>query len=349
MDGACARYLNMRKETKNMPYALFVNGNSSYNIRNGSAMLNEKAIQITKAVFGEGSSDPEKIGAGVARQYGKGTDGFNISSCQFAIHYMFESIDTLQGFLRNVAECTKLNGYFIGTCYDGKEVFKMLKNKKTGEGVQVNADGKKIWEVIKEYKSDIFEDEASSVGYKINVYQESINQYIPEYLVNFDYLERIMEDYGFKLVEREEAHNMGLPEGSGMFREMFYKMTDEIKRNKYKEKDYKDAPNMSASEKQISFLNRYFVFKKVRYVNTTKVELDLSEMNKMDMDVNKKDTEEFVEIAKETVKKMKPRVKKLGKIVIEGSAVPTPTQQEEKPKKKRVTKVKTKLVIEDEE
>ncbi|MFM7283873.1 MAG: hypothetical protein ACKO2B_02320, partial [Betaproteobacteria bacterium] len=61
---------------------------------------NEKAIQITKAVFGEGSSDPEKIGAGVARQYGKGADGFNVSSCQFAIHYMFETIDTLQGFLR---------------------------------------------------------------------------------------------------------------------------------------------------------------------------------------------------------------------------------------------------------
>ena len=355
IDGACARYLNMRRDTKNMPYALFVNGNSSYNIRNGSAMLNEKAIQITKAVFGEGSSDPEKIGAGVARQYGKGADGFNISSCQFAIHYMFESIDSLQGFLRNVAECTKLNGYFIGTCYDGKEVFKMLKNKKPEEGVQVNADGKKIWEVVKEYNSNVFEDEASCLGYKINVYQESINQYIPEYLVNFDYLERVMEDYGFKLVEREEAHNMGLPEGSGMFREMFYRMNDEIKRNKFKEKDYKDAPNMSASEKQISFLNRYFVFKKVRYVNTSKVELELSEMNNMDVEVNKKDTKESVKIAKETVKKMKPRVKKLGKIVIEGSA-PTPVEevqqsqqeqpqeQEEKPKKKRVAK---KLVIQE--
>ena len=28
-----------------MPYALFVNGNSAFNIKNGSAMLNEKAKQ----------------------------------------------------------------------------------------------------------------------------------------------------------------------------------------------------------------------------------------------------------------------------------------------------------------
>lgn len=53
LDGACARYLNYRKKFKHIPYALFVNGNSGLNIKNGSAMLNDKAIQITKAVFGE--------------------------------------------------------------------------------------------------------------------------------------------------------------------------------------------------------------------------------------------------------------------------------------------------------
>ena len=63
----------------------------------------------------------------------KGEDGFNVSSCQFAMHYFFENPDTLQGFLRNVAECTRLNGYFIGTAYDGKLVFNLLKKIKTSE------------------------------------------------------------------------------------------------------------------------------------------------------------------------------------------------------------------------
>ena len=120
MDGACARYLNYRKKFKHIPHALFVNGNSGLNIKNGSAMLNDKAIQLTKAVFGEGTKDESKLGKGVVRQFGKGENGFSISSCQFALHYFFKDKDTLLNFLKNVAETTALNGSFIGTCYDGK-------------------------------------------------------------------------------------------------------------------------------------------------------------------------------------------------------------------------------------
>ena len=46
----------------------------------------------------------------------------NVSSIQFALHYMFENTETLHNFLdMNIAECTKLGGYFIGTSYDGKK------------------------------------------------------------------------------------------------------------------------------------------------------------------------------------------------------------------------------------
>ncbi|NDH07312.1 hypothetical protein EBX93_15580, partial [bacterium] len=127
LDGACARFLKSKKTNKHVPYALFVNGNSAYNIKDGSAMLSDRAKQITAAVFGRGPKDADKIGKGVARQYGKGVDGFNVSSCQFAIHYFFEDPDTLKGFMKNIAECTKQNGYFIGTAYDGKLVFNELR------------------------------------------------------------------------------------------------------------------------------------------------------------------------------------------------------------------------------
>ena len=78
------------------------------NIRNGNALKSDKAIQITKAVFGEGVKSEEKLGKGVYRQYGKGEDGFNVSSCQFALHYFFKDQSTFQNFMRNVAECTKI-------------------------------------------------------------------------------------------------------------------------------------------------------------------------------------------------------------------------------------------------
>lgn len=313
LDGACARYLNARKINKHVPYALFVYGNSSLNIRNGTALLNDKAKLISAAVFGDGNKDSNILGKGVSRQYGKGEEGFHVSSCQFAIHYFFKTPDTLKGFLKNVAECTKLNGYFIGTSYDGNLIFDKLKKTKTGDSIQLTDDGKKIWEIVKMYGSDIFEENSSSIGYEISVYQESINQYINEYLVNYSYLNRLMEMYGFKLIDREEANEMGLPEGSGLFSELFMRMIEEIKRNKFKAPMYGEAPNMSNVEKTISFLNRYFVYKKIREVNIDKLQIDLGDYDENIIQREQIETKEAVAVAKESVKRSKPKIRKLTK------------------------------------
>jgi hypothetical protein len=56
-----------------------------------------------------------------------------------------------------------------------------------------------------------------------------------------------------------------------MFRELFNIMVNEARTNKYKESEYLDALNMSANEKEISFLNRYFIFKKISNVDAEKV------------------------------------------------------------------------------
>ena len=317
LDGACARFLKCKKTNKHVPYALFVNANSAYNIRNGAALLNEKAKQITMAVFGQGVKDEAKLGKGVVRQYGKGTDGFHVSSCQFAIHYFFASMDNVTGFLRNVAECTRHNGYFIGTCYDGKLVFNELRKLKMGESVQLMEEGKKIWEIVKEYSSETMEDNSTSVGYKIDVYQESINQMISEYLVNFDYLNRIMGAYGMEIISDEEAKQMGLPSGSGLFRDLYLQILDDVSAHPGKLKEVGQAPDMTPSEKKISFLNRYFVYKKVRVVNIDKVHLDIEEEEKPAVE----ETQELQKVAKVVKKVAKKKTattapKKLKKKII---------------------------------
>ena len=355
LDGACSRYLKSRKINKHVPYALFVHGNSAFNIKDGTAMLNDKAKQITAAVFGNGPKDAEKIGKGVAKQYGKGDEGFNISSCQFAIHYFFENPDTLLGFLKNVAECTKLNGYFIGTSYDGTTIFNELRKIKTGNSIQLNENGKKIWEIIKDYDSDSFDDDSSSIGYKINVYQESINQYISEYLVNYNYFDRLMDAYGFKLINKDEANEMGLPSGSALFSELFINMLDEIKRNKFKAGMYGKAPNMTTAQKKISFLNRYFVYKKIREVNIDKLHLELGEYEEAVVTREKQETKRAVVVAKEEEKKIRPKIKKLGKkiqLVPATEAIDEPTMKMEDNIDKKISKTlkrKTKkpLIIEE--
>ena len=312
VSGACARYLNYRKEFQNMPYALFVCGNSAQNIRSGRAMSTDKGNSITQAVFGLNALD-KNLGPAVKRQYAKGEPGFDISSCQFAVHYMFENKHTFYNFIRNVAECTKEGGYFIGTCFDGKSIFNRLRSRAQGDGDVIYNNEKKVWSLTKDYDAVSFEDNISSLGYKISVYQESINQTIPEYLVNFDFFVETMSNYGFRLLPRDDAKKIGLPEGSGMFVEMYNKMMDDIRRNPKLEKEYGMAPFMTDYEKRISFLNRYFIFQKIATRNVEKLTRSILE--------NVPDEYEFEDrqsaIAKKVVQKvneeLKPKVKNLRK------------------------------------
>ena len=291
MDGACARYLSSRKKNKNIPSVLFVTGNSSNNIRNGDAFITEKDKQITKSVFGTGPKDVTLLGKGVYKQYGIAQEGFNISSCQFALHYFFENKTTFHEFLRNLAECTKVQGYFIGTCYDGKKVFELLKKKKNGESFSIMNGSRKIYEISKMYDETGFPDDEISLGYPINVYQESINKVFREYLVNFDYFVRVMENYGFTLISKTEAQHMNLPDSTGLFSDLFAFMENELRMNPSHRTDYGKAIYMSQEEKMISFMNRYFIFRKISNVNTDKI----SKILKHQSDINEKIEEEIME------------------------------------------------------
>jgi hypothetical protein len=273
LNGACSRFLNYCKEFKEVPHALFVNGDSSLNIKNGDAMFDEKSKQITKIIFGQTSSiNKDIIGKGVLRQVGVGKNGFNISSCQFSIHYFFENKIKFYSFIRNVAETTSLNGYFVGTSYDGKNIFERIKNLKLNESNTIyDTNNEKIWKITKKYDNDIFNNDETCLGYKIGVYQESINNMIDEYLVNYEYLTRILEDFGFILVSDDEAKNIGFPSSTGMFNVLYNMMMNEVNKNNNLKLKYGNALNMKSYEKEISFLNRYFIYKKVREVDSEKL------------------------------------------------------------------------------
>lgn len=310
LDGACARFLSYKKQYRSMPYALFVTANSALNIRDTEACVTDKGKEITRAVFGEGPRDEKKLGKGVFRQYGKGEDGFDVVSNQFSIHYFFENTEVLNNFLRNVSECCKVGGYFIGTSYDGREVFRQLENKEIGESIFINKDGVKMWEIKKQYDQTEFTNDMSSVGYKIDVYQESINKTFSEYLVNYEYLIQLIENYGFVLVERDEARSLGLPNSIGNFDQLYYEMQSQIKTRKIKRADLFSAPDMTSDEKKISFLNKYFIFKKIRDVNAEEVSRVM--MNESQQQVEEEKKEEM-KIQKELIKKAGPTVRKIKK------------------------------------
>ena len=127
-------------------------------------------------------------------------------------------------------------------------------------------DDKLIWSITKMYNQAEFNPNESSLGYKIDVYQESINKYFTEYLVNFEYFKNLMISYGFSLLTPEECKNIGLKQSIGSFSLLYNDMVNKIKRKHSLKNKYGEATNMSEQEKDISFLNNYFIFKKTNKV-----------------------------------------------------------------------------------
>jgi len=219
-DGCYARYLNQcfsysRKDkkmlqTKNI-FCRFVNGDCSKDIIDGSCFYTASDYKIWKEM------DKKE---------------YDIGTCQFALHYFFESQETLTGLLMNISQTIKVGGFFAGCCFDGKMVFDKLLDKTL---INCNdKSGRRIWCIQKHYKKIEFPDNRQSLGYRISVFQESINSFIDEYLVNFEFFRECMELIGF------------FPVADDTFESLYQDYNTEL----------------SDMEKEISFLNRRFIYQR---------------------------------------------------------------------------------------
>ena len=258
-DGAYARYITYAKchvdavtydGERKIPYAVFSKGDCGAVIRTAAntATAGQQGQQqhqrqdqesdarslgvdvhqaIKQTVFGERPHDAKLIGKELSTYYGIGREGFDVSSIQFGLHYFWKDVKTLHTFMRNVSECTKVGGHFIGTCYDGRRVFDMLKQYNTRIPLRFEDEkGRIILSILKRYAKDAYFDDETCLGYAIDVFGESINATHTEYLVNMVYLERIMRNYGFELVPQADAQrDLMLPNGMGSFAELFDMMT----------------------------------------------------------------------------------------------------------------------------
>ena len=324
-DGICSRYIKAKMNYPKVFDGIFLHGSATKNIANGESFSSPKDIEIMKSVLGTGSKN-EELGKMVHKYYGVGKDGFDIVSNMFSIHYFFGNAVDIHNFIRNVSENCKIGGYFIGTCYDGEKIFKMLEDIEPNNGISQITNGKydneiKVWEVIKKYDKKEFLANESCLGYQIDVYQESINKLIPEYLVHFKYFEKLMNLYGFTLLTSDELKKFNLKGSVGSFETLFKNMKAE---NKKFHKKYGTAFSMKDYEKKISFLNNYFIFKKKNNVNTEEI---------MNIALNKQmDIQDIVYVKNQNIQKLKKKFKLPGKNIFE-----TKMEIQKKLKSKKLT------------
>ena len=275
-NGAYVRYIKDVKDKYKegcVTKVLYLNANSGKDLMDENNFDNNM-FMYQKAILGMGPKDKKTIGKGIEKMYGVARELFDISSIQFALHYMFNDVVTLHTFIKNVYSFTKIGGYFIGTCFDGKKVFDFIHNQHndTEEEIIINDDnGNKMTSIQKKYefKGSSIPDDDTCVGMEICIFQESINNYITEYLVNFDYFTKVLDDYGFvpcvdcttiTSTKIGSVMNDGL-EPVGSFKNYF----DLYSQHK------KSMNEMTDQERTVSFMNNYFMYKKVRNVNIDEV------------------------------------------------------------------------------
>ena len=134
MHWACRRYYESNKRTP----VVFIRGDTSKNIRSGECseienndLEDKKHTEIMTSILYDTKKPIPKDYKKIHEKYrGLASNGFDVVSSQFSMHYYFSSETNFMGFLNNLKENVKVGGYFIGTCYDGMDIFNYFKTQR---------------------------------------------------------------------------------------------------------------------------------------------------------------------------------------------------------------------------
>lgn len=187
-------------------------------------------------------------------------DRFDLVACQFAVHYFFETTATLKALIDNIDNVIAPGGYFMGTCLDGEMVDKAFGSKgKIDKGSKIMGEksGRTIWILTKQYDTFDAANPASNIGKGIEVYMETINKQIKEYLVDFKLLEHELAERGIRSLNKAEMVDLKIKSSSGLFSTLFADL-EAAPNDRYTE----SARKMTPEEKAYSFMNRWFIFRK---------------------------------------------------------------------------------------
>lgn len=115
---------------------------------------------------------------------------FDLVSCQFGFHYCFESLAQARRMLSNISECIRPDGYFFGTIPNAYEI--VTRARKSPDG----SFGNRIFNIKLLFDP---KDGYPLFGAKYDFHLEGVVD-CPEFLVNFEMLEKLAAEYGLKLV-----------------------------------------------------------------------------------------------------------------------------------------------------
>jgi SAM-dependent methyltransferase len=190
---------------------------------------------------------------------------FDIINSQFAIHYLFDSSESISNLIDTVKTYLKQDGYFICTLFDPKQVISLLNSKDTFTSWYTDDDGQrgKFFELVKKFEGEIRDEP----GMAIDVHMGWVSQegkYITEYLVTSKLLIKTMEKAGCVLVDTDLFVNL-----YNINKEWFTDVIEHEENPKNKKfyknvaQFYSDLKGADKESKIWNDLYRFYVFKKL--------------------------------------------------------------------------------------
>jgi hypothetical protein len=214
-------------------------------------------------------------------------------TCNFAIHYFFQTENIFHKFLENVKRNLNLKGKFIITLFDGQKIYDLLKNENE---ISRSDDGEVMFSIKKMY-TDI--DTKPFFGQQIEVYLggDTIlsNDVSKEYVINIEEFIELMEEHEFKLLYRKSFESI------------------------YTELNQSNSYSMNEIEKEFSFLNTTLIFEynyteRIEPIFKSEVEdlfnLEKDFARKLNLDQIKKENEQARQEIKDFLK-LNPKISRL--------------------------------------
>lgn len=180
---------------------------------------------------------------------------FDLVSCQFALHYFFKSEESLKHVLKLVSGYLKQGGYFFGTTINSKILMEYF-NQVPGEEV-IN---KELYMIHRFFSMKHRKKYSNKYIFTIkdsddpsNYFESLEDKKSTEYLVSFEELTRVAEEFGLRPVflnffEKHQGNYTRSENNVMNFVDIYPTFENSVK--------------MTQEEQEISFLNSVFVFKK---------------------------------------------------------------------------------------
>ncbi len=271
-------------ERMRKPRAMFIQYDTSISLKEtqgvrGSETTQTKNTHYLDILYGRDRKIPKEMRPILPRFKNLCQKGFDVISSQFSFHYYLKDEETFRGYLQNLSDNCKTHGYFIGTCYDGMKVFQELEKSSSGILEMNDEYGNRVYSIQKRYEIDDFtytpDRKSELFGQKIDVYMNSIGQEITEYLVNFNMVSDIMNEYHFRLATPklkgkysgifDNTEYSYIP-GMGGFETILKHLQNRSSSDSDLKNFYPEALEIFKEENkpliQLSSLNNWFIFEK---------------------------------------------------------------------------------------